>query len=184
MGAKVYTKGGDKGKTSLVGGKRISKAELRIQAYGNVDELNAFTGALHDNKETTPSQKEQLVWIQNQLFNIGSILASEPDFTKFKLPEITADHVTKLEQWIDEYDALLEPLKNFILPCGHPIISSGHICRTVCRRTERYIVQLNENAPINDNLLKFINRLSDYFFIFVRMKAHELDISEVEWTVG
>lgn len=181
MSTKLYTKTGDKGKTSLLGGKKVSKSDLRIDAYGNVDELNAFIGHLKDQEAIENRLKQQLYWIQEHLFSIGSILATEPDFSGFELPKVTKTEVEQLEVWIDKFDKEVPPLKNFILPGGHPAVSLAHICRTVCRRTERSIIALNEEAGIDEPIIQFMNRLSDYLFIFARAIGHLLEVKEVPW---
>ncbi len=182
MSAKLYTKTGDKGKTSLLGGRGVSKANLRIEAYGNVDELNSFIGHLKDQEAVEDRLKQQLYWIQKHLFSIGSILATEADFKGFKLPVITQTEVQQLEVWIDKFDKEVPPLKNFILPGGHPAVSLTHICRTVCRRTERSIIVLNEKERLDESILQFINRFSDYLFIFARVIGHILGVREILWS--
>jgi len=182
MSAKLYTKTGDKGTTSLLGGKKVPKDNLRIEAYGNVDELNSFIGYLKDHVEVENRLKQQLYWIQEHLFTIGSILATEEDFKGFELPGISNNEVNQLEVWIDKFDAEVEPLKNFILPGGHPAVSLTHICRTVCRRTERSIIALSNSAKIDEVILQFLNRMSDYFFIFARALSKYLDVAEVPWS--
>ncbi|GAB4240911.1 MAG: cob(I)yrinic acid a,c-diamide adenosyltransferase [Ekhidna sp.] len=182
MRAKLYTKTGDAGKTSLLGGSKVSKADLRIDAYGNVDELNAFVGHLKDQEAVENRLKQQLYWIQEHLFTIGSILATEEDFKGFELPKVTETEVKQLEVWIDKFDAEVPPLKNFILPGGHPAVSLSHICRTVCRRTERSIIALDNTAEIDPVILRFMNRLSDYLFIFARVLSQQLNVSEVPWS--
>ncbi|MEO1256232.1 MAG: cob(I)yrinic acid a,c-diamide adenosyltransferase [Bacteroidota bacterium] len=184
MSTKLYTKTGDKGKTSLLGGKKISKADLRIEAYGNVDELNSFIGHLKDHANVENRLKQQLYWIQEHLFSLGSILATEPDFTGFELPKITKTEVDQLEVWIDKFDQEVPPLKNFILPGGHPAVSLAHICRTVCRRTERSIIALSNEEVLDEPILQFINRLSDYLFIFARAIGHILGVQEIPWSPG
>ncbi len=178
---KLYTKTGDKGKTSLLGGEKVSKADFQIEAYGNVDELNSFIGLLRDQKNVESRLKQQLYWVQEHLFTIGSTLATEQGFSGFELPKITTAEISQLEVWIDKFEAELPPIKNFILPGGHPAVSLSHVCRTVCRRSERSIVALNENTEIDELILQFINRLSDYFFIFARVLSHSLNVSEIPW---
>ena len=179
---KLYTKTGDQGNTSLLGGKKVLKSDNRIDAYGNIDELNAHTGYLKDQKNIDDEGKRQLHWIQERLFVMGSVLASDPSFTSFKLEQITKENVLKIEQWIDQYDSELPPLKNFILPGGHPTISWIHICRTVCRRSERAIVLLiNDDKNLSPLIIQFINRLSDYFFIFARIIGKRLGIDDNIW---
>lgn len=182
MSAKLYTKTGDKGTTSLLGGKKVSKADLRIEAYGNVDELNSFIGHLKDHEGVENRLKQQLYWIQEHLFTIGSILATEEDFKGFELPKITETQVQQLEVWIDKMDSEVEPLKNFILPGGHPAVSLSHICRTVCRRTERSIISLANSTEIDQVILQFMNRLSDYLFIFARVLSTLLKTPEIPWS--
>ncbi len=184
MSAKLYTKTGDKGKTSLLGGKKVSKANLRIDAYGNVDELNSFIGHLKDHEAVENRLKQQLYWIQEHLFSIGSILAIEADFKGFELPKVTNTEVQQLEVWIDKFDGEVPPLKSFILPGGHPAVSLAHICRTVCRRTERSIISLSNEEPVDESILQFMNRLSDYLFIFARAIGHILGVKEVPWAPG
>jgi cob(I)alamin adenosyltransferase len=180
MANKLYTKTGDKGTTSLIGGAKVSKSNDRINSYGNVDELNAQIGLLRD-QDIKKSIKKQLLEIQENLFRLGSLLASEPDFKGFELPQITIAHVNQLEGWIDEYDKVLPVLKNFILPGGHIAVSICHVCRTVCRRTERGIIKIAENGTVDENILAFVNRLSDYFFILARQISKDLDVPEIPW---
>lgn len=184
MSVKLYTKTGDKGKTSLLGGKKVAKSHERIESYGTIDELNAFVGLLKDQPEVEMRLKQQLYWIQETLFSLGSILATENEFKGFELPQITEVEITQLEQWIDHYDGQLPELKNFILPGGHQTVSYCHVCRTVCRRAERSITRLAEHEELDDNILPFINRLSDYFFILARKLAKTLDVPETPWVPG
>lgn len=178
---KVYTKKGDKGETSLLGGTRVSKTHLRIESYGTVDELNSHVGMLRDLADL---RNEELIWIQNKLFSIGSVLAMEKKESSWSLPEIKAEDIAQLESWMDQMDELLEPMKNFVLPGGHPAVSQAHICRTVCRRVERLIIHLNENEEIDELNLAFLNRLSDYFFVLSRWLSKEYRIEEIPWKSG
>ncbi|MEM6643986.1 MAG: cob(I)yrinic acid a,c-diamide adenosyltransferase [Bacteroidota bacterium] len=178
---KLYTKTGDQGKTSLLGGKKVLKSSLRIDAYGNVDELNTFIGLLSDQGELMDDLKMELYWIQKNLFTLGSILATEAGASGFNLPEITDAEVTQVEQWIDVHDTKVPPLRNFILPTGHQIVSLAHVCRAVCRRTERSVVTLLTEEEIDPVLIRFLNRLSDYFFIFARVAGVRLGVQEVAW---
>ncbi len=182
MSTKLYTKTGDKGQTSLLGGRKVSKSNIRIEAYGNVDELNSFIGHLKDHEAVENRLKQELYWIQEHLFTIGSNLASDPDFSGFELPSISETEVAQLEVWIDEFDAEVPPLKNFILPGGHPAVSLSHVCRTVCRRTERSVILLADSEKIDEVIIKFMNRLSDYFFIFARVLGQILEVPEVPWS--
>lgn len=176
---KVYTKTGDKGETSLIGGNRVPKNHLRIDAYGTVDELNAFVGLLRDH--TGPQASRDLLYqIQNNLFVIGSNLASAPG-ARMALPLLEQVEIEALELAIDEMETQLEPLKNFILPGGHPAISHAHLARCVCRRAERICVALNDVSIIEPIIISYLNRLSDYFFVLARFLAKELDVQETIW---
>jgi cob(I)alamin adenosyltransferase len=182
MGTKIYTKTGDKGTTSLLGGTKVSKADPRIDAYGNVDELNSFIGYLKDQDEISRAITEQLYWVQDRLFVIGSILASAPGFQGFNLPQIVENDVKKLENWIDQHQAELPELRNFILPGGHKVVSLSHVCRSVCRRTERGVAALAAHGEIDAQTIAFLNRLSDYLFVLARKMAHDLGVAETPWT--
>jgi len=176
---KIYTKTGDSGETSLLGGKRVLKSNLRIQAYGTVDELNSYMGLVADqevNKSRIPSLKE----IQDRLFTIGSCLALESD-KKVELPQIEEKDINYLESLIDEMDAKLPPMKNFVLPGGHVSISFAHVARCVCRRAERCIIALNEEGHLDPLIIKYVNRLSDYLFVLARKMAAELGVEETAW---
>ncbi|MFH6985022.1 cob(I)yrinic acid a,c-diamide adenosyltransferase [Marinoscillum luteum] len=184
MSTKLYTKTGDKGQTSLLGGQKVSKSDLRIDAYGNVDELNSFIGLLKDHPEVEARIGNQFYWIQENLFTIGSILATAPGFTGFKLPKVTEVEIKQLEVWIDKASGELPELKNFILPGGHQVVSLCHVCRTVCRRAERSIIALSQEEPVESELIKFMNRLSDYFFVMSRKMAQLLNAPETPWSPG
>jgi len=177
---KIYTKTGDKGFTSLVGGSRISKAELRIEAYGTVDELNSYIGMLRD-QEVNSIRKEVLKEIQDRLFTIGAILASEPEQTRKQLPDLLMSDIDLLEQEMDTMDEALEPMRFFILPGGHPSVSFGHLARTVCRRAERNVIRMAEESDVNTLVITYLNRLSDYLFVLCRKMAQELGIEETAW---
>jgi cob(I)alamin adenosyltransferase len=176
---KIYTKTGDKGQTALFGGKRVSKSDLRVDAYGTVDELNAFIGFLSDNLENS-GQKALLKSIQERLFTMGANLASDPAKHP-PIPDIKTTDIEILESEIDNMEAILPPLQNFILPGGHPAVSVCHLCRTVCRRAERLVVALHKKDPIDALILQYLNRLSDYFFVLSRMIAKENAIPENIW---
>lgn len=184
MSAKIYTKTGDKGITSLLGGEKVSKSSERIASYGTIDELNSFVGLLKDNDGVETRLKQQLYWVQENLFSLGSLLAAGNDFKGFELPQITNVEITQIEQWIDHYDAKLPPLKNFILPGGHPAVSLCHVCRTICRRAERHAIVLNEKEALDANIIAFLNRLSDYLFILARKIAFDLNVPETPWVPG
>jgi cob(I)alamin adenosyltransferase len=177
---KIYTKTGDKGTTSLLGGTRVSKANLRIDAYGTLDELNAYIGLLRD-QEINHKRQGILKEIQDRLFTLGASLASSPGKDNIKRPDIHLEDVEKLELEIDEMEKNLSPLKNFILPGGHQVVSYCHIARTVCRRAERCTILLNDNEPVEAVLIMYLNRLSDYLFVLGRAIAKELNVEEVLW---
>ncbi|MBS1680317.1 MAG: cob(I)yrinic acid a,c-diamide adenosyltransferase [Bacteroidetes bacterium] len=177
---KIYTKTGDQGTTGLFGGQRLSKADLRIDAYGTVDELNSFLGLLRDQK-INQLRKDILVEIQDRLFTIGSILATAPGNTKVKVPSLQETDINFLEKEIDKMDSVLPPMKSFVLPGGHESVSIGHVSRTVCRRAERLVIALSEQQPVDSLVIKYLNRLSDFLFMLCRMMAHELNIEETPW---
>ncbi|HYC85908.1 MAG TPA: cob(I)yrinic acid a,c-diamide adenosyltransferase [Chryseosolibacter sp.] len=177
---KIYTKTGDQGTTSLFGGKRVSKADLRIETYGTVDELNSWMGVIRD-QEINSSRKDLLIQIQDRLFTVGSILATEPGNTKVKIPALISEDVTLLEREIDAMEARLEPMRSFVLPGGHPSISFCHVTRTVCRRAERLCIALNNQEAIHPVIVPYLNRLSDYLFVLSRKMAAELKAEETAW---
>ena len=180
---KIYTKTGDEGKTSLLGGKRVSKAELRIESYGTIDELNSFTGLVRD-QEVNYHRKSILIAIQNKLFTIGSILAAEPGYDSSKIPPLMESDVQALEMAIDDMEKDLPPMRFFVLPGGHPSVSHCHIARTVCRRAERLVISLNEVSEIEPIVIKYLNRLSDYLFVLSRKMSLELGAEEIPWKSG
>lgn len=183
MAMKIYTKTGDKGKTSLIGGTKVLKSHERIEAYGTVDELNSYIGLCRDLIQD-PSVKSLLQEIQDRLFTIGSALACDPEKeTKMKIPDIKENDVHLLEAEMDRMDESLEPLQQFILPGGHPTVSHIHIARCICRRTERLVVNLLLDDEENENLIiKYINRLSDYLFTLSRYTSKQLNAEEIPWT--
>lgn len=180
---KIYTKTGDKGTTSLIGGTRVPKHHVRIEAYGTVDELNSWIGVIRDSISEEKT-KSLLIQIQNQLFTIGSHLASDPEKSHMKLPEITEEHVLALENEMDAIDATVPPMKHFVLPGGHIAVSYCHVARCVCRRAERCVIHLSETAPVEDILLRYINRLSDYLFMLSRKLTHDLGAEEIPWVTA
>ncbi|MGZ3789275.1 MAG: cob(I)yrinic acid a,c-diamide adenosyltransferase [Bacteriovorax sp.] len=182
--AAVYTRTGDKGTTGLVGGARIKKSDPRIHLYGEVDELNSFIGAGISLLEVN-FDKRFLREIQSSLFDLGSNLACEKDKRdQFKLPQIKESLIIKLEGEIDRMDSTLPPLHTFILPGGAPEASAFHVCRTVCRRVERQLVDFEEqhSGEVPERALIFMNRLSDYFFVLSRFLNKEKTIDEIIWT--
>lgn len=176
---KIYTKGGDTGKTSLYGGTRITKSHMRIDSYGHVDELNSFLG-LFISKIPSSEQDELLKSVQQQLFVIGSHLAAGKDHD-LKLPTIEDSFIEDLEKAIDRINDKLEPLKHFVMPGGSEAVSLAHVCRTVTRRAERAIVALDQLESVEPVIIQYMNRLSDYFFILSRYLALIEDIEEVKW---
>lgn len=179
---KIYTKTGDVGETSLFGGRRVSKSELRIDAYGTIDELNSWIGLLRD-VQTNEPRKDLLKQVQDILFSLGASLAADPTNTKLKTPHVQPADVEALEKAIDAMDEQLPALRNFILPGGHVYVSYCHLARTVCRRAERLTVALHkaENAAEALPVIQYLNRLSDYLFTLSRMMAKELGAEEVNW---
>lgn len=177
---KIYTKTGDKGTTALFGGKRVSKADLRIETYGTVDELNSYIGLVRD-QPVNQQRKNILVEIQDRLFTIGSILATEPGNTKVKVPSLSAEDITLLEKEIDAMDATLPPMKSFVLPGGHASVSFCHVARTVCRRAERYVIALDAQESVDALVIQYLNRLSDYLFMLSRKMTAELNAEETPW---
>lgn len=180
---KIYTKTGDKGKTSLFTGKRVSKHDLRIESYGTVDELNSYIGLIKDH--APEGQDLSLMHrIQDRLFTIGSILATEAekkDNDRFKIPKIGEEDILALEQSMDKMNEALPEMTHFVLPGGHPTVSFCHVGRTVCRRAERRITGLNEEQAVDEMVLKYINRLSDFLFVLSRFWGQKLNAKEVKW---
>jgi cob(I)alamin adenosyltransferase len=182
MSKRVYTKTGDKGYTSLLGGTKVPKNNLRIEAYGTIDELNSFIGLLSDHLASDKSkfmeQELQLNIIQNNLFKIGSVVSKDPNSKLgFELSSINSEDIKSLENWIDKMDDNLPELKNFILPGGHIYVSTAHVARTVCRRAERLCVL--ESVP--SDILIYLNRLSDYLFVLSRHISYVLGVEEKIW---
>ena len=184
---KIYTKTGDKGKTSLFGGTRVSKYNLRIEAYGTVDELNSHIGLVRD-QNIDKKTSESLLKIQNELFTIGSMLATPPEKETLKsgkdrltIYKISLDEILILEQEIDRMEKTLPAMTNFILPGGHQTVSFCHIARCVCRRAERLTVQLHQEEPINEYILSYLNRLSDYLFVLARKLTIDNGAKDIAW---
>lgn len=177
---KIYTKTGDKGQTSLLGGSRVPKHHLRIESYGTIDELNSYIGLLRD-QSIDKKHIDVLLEVQDRLFTIGSYLASEPEKSKVKIPELKEEDVFFLEKQIDELNEALPPMRSFVLPGGHTTVSFCHIARCVCRRAERIAVHLSETEQVNELVLRYLNRLSDYLFILARKLTYELNANEVPW---
>lgn len=177
---KIYTKTGDKGFTSLIGGTKVPKYDLRIESYGTVDELNSYIGLVRD-QEISDHHKDILMMIQEKLFVIGAILASDPEKSRMKLPEISMEDVSVLEKEIDAMDEVLPELRHFVLPGGSTTVSFCHIARCVCRKAERFTVHLAEESVVPGIILVFLNRLSDYLFVLARKLCFDSGISEIKW---
>jgi cob(I)alamin adenosyltransferase len=177
---KIYTRKGDTGETSLIGGKRVPKNDIRVEAYGTVDELNSFTGLIRDNLPPGP-ELDAIIKIQEDLFVTESHLAAESNEVSAMLPPLTQADITFLENEIDRMNQGLPELKNFILPGGHTLVSYCHIARTVCRRAERIVLSLNEVTPAPPMAIIYLNRLSDYFFVLARRLAFDKGIDEIIW---
>ncbi|MCC8426695.1 cob(I)yrinic acid a,c-diamide adenosyltransferase [Mucilaginibacter sp. UR6-11] len=177
---KIYTKTGDKGFTSLIGGTRVPKHHLRIESYGTVDELNSYIGLIRDQDITLPD-KDFLKEIQDRLFTIGSSLAADPEKSKMAIPDLHPADIELLEKEMDALNGQLPELKHFILPGGSSTISYCHIARCVCRRAERLVVHLAQESTVDDNVTIYLNRLSDYLFTLARKLANDRKIPENQW---
>ncbi|MCP4884889.1 MAG: cob(I)yrinic acid a,c-diamide adenosyltransferase [Flavobacteriales bacterium] len=184
---KIYTKTGDDGKTSLFGGTRVRKSNLRIDAYGTVDELNSYIGLVKDQTDNEFVASD-LLRIQNKLFAVGAMLATPIEKQKLKdgtdrlkIEKVEADEIKYLESQIDLMDEELEPMRHFILPGGHTLVSFCHIARCVCRRAERITVELAESEEINPNIITYLNRLSDYLFVLARKLTKDYKVEEIPW---
>ncbi len=177
---KIYTKKGDSGKTSLLGGTRVVKSHERIEVYGTIDELNSFLGMVCD-LDSDLARVKIIRNIQSRLFTIGSSLAAETARSKDFKPDLEEADVMALENAIDQMNETLPAMKNFILPGGSQLVSSSHIARTVCRRVERLVVKLAESEEIEEIIVRYLNRLSDYLFVLARKQGHDLGIEEIPW---
>lgn len=182
---RIYTRTGDSGQTGLVGGQRVAKDSLRIECYGTVDELNAFTGAAR----VTAESLQAVAWlaailkrVQHELFNLGSILATLPEDVHPKQPRVTSAEIAQLEHEIDEANAVLPALRSFVLPGASRVDAELHICRTVCRRAERLLVGLAREESVPEEAIRYLNRLSDALFVWSRWANHVLGIPETLWT--
>ena len=182
MAFKIYTKTGDKGKTSLIGGTKVSKSHLRIDTYGTVDELNSWLGLVNDHM-TDGGVKATISEIQDRLFTIGASLATDPEKNvKMSIPDLHAEDVQLLEDRIDAMNEALPEMKHFIIPGGHLAVSNCHIARCVCRRAERLCVAMQEEGmPVEPLVLQYLNRLSDYLFVLARYAGHLLNVPEIPW---
>lgn len=182
MAFKIYTKTGDKGKTSLIGGTKVPKSHIRIETYGTVDELNSYIGLLADHLKDQPTIA-MIREIQDRLFTVGSSLACDPEKApKLVIPDLKESDILLLESEIDRMNEVVPPLKSFILPGGNLAISTAHVARCVCRRAERLTVAMQEaGLPVEDLVIKYLNRLSDYLFMVARYIAHLNGIAEIAW---
>jgi cob(I)alamin adenosyltransferase len=178
---RVYTRRGDTGQTSLVGGQRLPKNDLRIEAYGTVDELNSFIGLARDSARELPELDRILLRVQHELFNLGSILATLPADVHPKQARITTADSEQLEREIDRMNEALPPLRSFVLPGGSRLNAELHICRTICRRAERVSVALAAQTEVDEASLKYLNRLSDALFVWSRWASHQLGAAETLW---
>jgi cob(I)alamin adenosyltransferase len=177
---KIYTRKGDSGTTGLIGGTRVLKSSLRIESYGTIDELNSYIGVVRD-QGIDVKYIEQLIEIQDRLFTIGSSLASDPEKSNMKIPDLKNEDISLLENWMDEMDSELPEMKFFVLPGGHQSISFCHVARCVCRRSERLIVDLSQHEFVAELIKAYINRLSDYLFVLCRKLAQDLNVNEQPW---
>ena len=184
---KIYTKTGDKGTTALFGGTRVKKYNLRIESYGTVDELNSYIGLIKD-QEISKEIKNSLLQIQTELFTLGAMLATPPEKETLKsgkerlnIPKIDEASILFLENGIDTMEEELPQMTHFILPGGHQAVSFCHIARCVCRRAERLSVELNDQETVNNDILKYLNRLSDYLFVLARKLSKDLSVEEIKW---
>lgn len=177
---KIYTKKGDGGQTSLIGGTKVLKDNIRIEAYGTVDELNSSLGLVKDHTEDL-EVKVFLKSIQDRLFTIGSVLACDPEGAKMLLPDLKEEDVEAIEDQIDQMNKVLPELKNFLLPGGHPSNSFCHLSRCICRRAERRVISLRTEADVDDLIIKYLNRLSDYLFVLGRKMSVDKGVEEVKW---
>jgi len=179
-GMKIYTKTGDNGQTSLIGGTRVPKFHVRIETYGTVDELNSYIGLIMC-QEIEVHHQQVLKEIQDRLFTIGSALASDPERSKMKIPDLSASDITLLENEMDQMNEVLPALKHFILPGGNTIVSYCHLARCVCRRAERLTVQLATESFVDNNITIYLNRLSDYLFVLARKLNADAGTAENIW---
>lgn len=184
---KIYTKTGDKGKTSLFGGTRVPKYHLRIEAYGTIDELNANIGLIRDQKIDKHSS-EILLKVQNELFTLGAMLATPPEKETLKsgkerlnIEKINDQKIALLEKEMDKMNETLPPMTHFVLPGGHPTVSYCHIARCICRRAERITTQLSDESSVNPQILMYLNRLSDYLFVLARKLTIDTKAVEIKW---
>jgi len=179
--SRIYTKSGDNGKTSLVGGKRVPKTDFRLESYGTVDELNSFIGLLMTDIKDEEDSKF-LQFVQHQLFTIGSHLATDQENTELRIEsKVTEENINRIEQEIDRIDSLVPPMTGFVLPGGCRSAALAHVCRTICRRAERRIHIVASEAKVEEKVFVFVNRLSDYFFVLARKECIVNNGNEILW---
>lgn len=183
MAQKIYTKTGDKGNTSLIGGTKVPKSHLRIEAYGTVDELSSWIGLCKDLLDQQPPEQAILQEVQDRLFTLNSSLACDPvKEPKMRIPDLLETDVSLLEKEIDRMNEVIPAMKTFIVTGGHPVVSQIHIARCVCRRAERCCVRLEiEGEEVESIIIKYLNRLSDYLFVLGRYIAHQWQVPEIPW---
>ncbi len=184
---KIYTKTGDKGTTALFGGTRVPKHHIRIESYGTIDELNSYIGLIRD-QNINESYKDLLIHIQDRLFTVGAVLATDPEKSLLKsgkerlnIPKVSSEDIERLEREMDTMNTELPPMTHFVLPGGHETVSFCHIARCVCRRAERLATALNDIEPVEPNTLMYLNRLSDYLFVLARKLSLDLQANEIKW---
>ncbi len=178
----VYTRTGDSGTTSLVGGERVKKTSVRLEAYGTIDEFSSLLGVVLSSPDCPAEEKEFLITIQNKLFNVGCYLATaSTEDNPATLFGLNADDIAKVESHIDVLDEATPKIHAFVLPGGSQLSAHAHVARTVCRRAERCILRLSEEAPVDHTLLEYVNRLSDYLFVLARNLNHRAGIKEITW---
>src|SRR5689334_17087948 len=182
MAQKIYTKTGDKGTTSLIGGTKVPKSHLRIEAYGTVDELSSWIGLCRD-LLTDEASRAILQEVQDRLFTLNASLACDPEKEpKMRIPDLREEDITLLEKEMDRMNEVIPPMKSFILPGGDPVLSQLHITRCVCRRAERCCVRLEqESQEVDGIIIKYLNRLSDYLFVLARYAGHQMQVKEIPW---
>jgi cob(I)alamin adenosyltransferase len=180
MSYKIYTKTGDKGETSLIGGTRVPKFHERIEAYGTLDELNVFVGAIRD-FDISAELQNQLIGIQDRLMVISALLATDSEELQKKQPQITDEDIQQLESYIDNFDEELPPLKAFVIPGGLPVSSAIHKARVICRNAERKVIALAQTVDVNPLLIRYLNRLSDYLFTLSRKVEKDFSFEPTPW---
>lgn len=177
---KIYTRQGDQGETSLIGGTRVPKYDERVEAYGTIDELKSYIGLIRD-LQIDQAHREVLFEIQDRLFTTETLLAVDPRKETGPLPQLDPQDIGFLEARIDQMNQSLQPLKNFILPGGHPVVSHCHVARTICRRAERNALRLTLNHHVHPLVIQYLNRLSDFLFVLARTLAKEKGAPETPW---